>query len=375
MPDDATEIAQKVSWEFYFIYWICVAAFVGVMGAMIYFVIRYRASANPQGPGKAPHHSTALELTWTFIPAALMVAMFWFNFRTYVEMSTIPQGNDVWEITVTGKTWNWDFGYDAIVPGAQSTDVLYLPKGRTVRLRISSNDVIHSFFVPVAKVKKDAVPGRYNYMWLRMNQLPEFREDQDLQKDPEPYYNFYCAEYCGRDHSTMVGKVVVLEEPDFKKRLQDIANELNNAPLDEIGQRTYEMQCAQCHVIEGPPLTGGGPTFENLYKYEQPLEGGGKILADENYIRESIQNPKAKIHEGYGNIKMPAFPNLTERELEGLILFIKMQSDRWVPPVIEREDEGEGEETNGEDTNDDAAPNPADQNETEETTNTENDAE
>lgn len=348
MPDDATEVAQKVSWEFYFIYWICVGAFIIVMATMIYFVIRYRASANPQGPGKAPSHSTALELTWTFIPAALMVAMFWFNFRTYVEMSTIPEGNDVWEITVTGKTWQWDIGYEGIVPGAKTVNELYLPKGRTIRLRISSNDVIHSFYVPVAKMKKDAVPGRYNYMWLRMNKKPELREGQ--QAGERPYYDLYCAEYCGKDHSVMIGKVYVYDEPEFLSRLQEIADEANNAPLEEIGEKIYKQQCAQCHVLEGAPLAGGGPSWENLYMHEAELEGGGTVVADENYLRESIQNPSAKIVEGYANIKMPPYANFKERELEGIITFIKMQSDKYTPPVVNpKEDDAEGEPSEGED--------------------------
>ena len=308
MPEQASTVAEKVDFSFYLVLWISVFFAVGITLAMVYFVIKYRARTDGKElEGKTAGHSTALELTWTIIPTVIVLVIFYDGFRAYMDMA-VPPAN-AYEIQVNAKTWSWDFTYPN---GHNNPNELHVPLGRPVLLVLSSADVIHSFFVPQFRVKKDVVPGRFNKVWFEATTAGT--------------YDLYCTEYCGRDHSEMRAKVVVHEQADFDKWLES-ASKITGTPL-EIGKRHYELRCAQCHRLDSAATQGGGPGWKNVFGYPRQLAGGGSVVADENYLRDSILYPAKDVVAGFGP-NMPSFQGvLKEADLNGLIAFIKAQSDR-----------------------------------------------
>lgn len=184
-----------------------------------------------------------------------------------------------------------------------------------VRLVMTSKDVLHAFYAPVMRVKQDIIPRRYTYAWF-------------LATKPGTY-RLTCAEYCGTDHSQMgidaEGRraVVVVHEPGkYEQYLADEYARTNDLPPAQLGQKTFEKQCTSCHTADGSPKIG--PTFKGSFGTMVPLSDGSRVKMDETYIRESILNPSAKTHQGFPAGTMSSFEGqLKEREIEGLIAFIK----------------------------------------------------
>ena len=307
MPPRASTVSGDVDNLFNFIMWLSIFFFVLIMVLMVVFVWRYRhRRGDDPSQSSRGSHSTALELTWTIIPTILVVIIFYYGFRGFLDMAVSPP--NAYEIQVTARTWSWTFTY----PNGAVTNELHIPKDTPIRLVLSSDDVIHSFFVPAFRVKRDAVPGRFNRMWFTATMSGT--------------YDVFCTEYCGRDHSEMKTKAVVYETMDeFRKWLEETARWEGRMTPVEAGKMLIEQRgCVSCHSLDGS--RGQGPTFKDVFGSQRPLTAGPAAVADEDYIRESILYPSAKIVAGYPPV-MPSFAgSLREEDIRAIIAFLKTQS-------------------------------------------------
>lgn len=312
MPRKASSISGEVDGLFYFVYWLCLFFFLLVTVLLVVFVIKYRHREGRKHESAAGH-STALELTWTIIPTVLVLVIFYYGFRGYLNMTVEPP--DPYEITVTGKMWNWSFTY----PNGYTElgGELHLPKGRPIRIVLESKDVIHSFYIPEFRVKKDAVPGRYNRLWFTATQVT-----------PKEGFDLFCAEYCGTNHSEMLAKVFVHEQADFDKWLENASNWTRTESPLQHGEKIVKTQCAQCHTVDGGAKIG--PTFKDLFGSQVPLQGGGTAPVNEEYVMESIRAPQAKLHAGYPP-QMPAFSDtqLKKWDVDAITWYLKSISSNY----------------------------------------------
>lgn len=308
LPESASTNAIGVDITFNFILWVSIFFFVLNVALMLIFAFLYRRREGVVQE-KTSHHNTALEITWTVIPILIVLYMFYLGFQGYMKLRVPPA--DAYEILVDGRKWSWDFTYQQPFYYV-STNELHVPVGRPVKLNMSSQDVIHSMYIPNFRVKQDVVPGRYTQLWFEANKVGE--------------YHFFCAEYCGTDHSNMIGTVYVHEPAEFEKWLEEAANFIdriddNDIPaLVDAGETLYNRKgCAQCHTKDGS--VDDGPTFKGLFGKTENFTDGTSITVDENYIRESITEPNAKIVKGFEPI-MPKVV-LKDKEITAIIEYIK----------------------------------------------------
>ncbi len=301
LPPAHSTVAAETDALFYFIYWISVLLFVGVVAATLFFFIRYRRRKSPDYTIN-PHNNT-LEITWTVIPTILVFVVFIWGFRGYINLSIAPK--DALEIKVTAQKWFWSFDYPA---GATTVNELVVPVGKPVKLLASSQDVIHCFYVPEFRVKRDVLPNRYTILWFEATAVGD--------------YQIFCAEYCGTKHSEMLAKVRVVTDVEYNAWLDANANIGAGLAPEEFGAKLYTGKaCVTCHSVDGKP--GTGPTFLGVFGHEVQLADGSKIVVDENYVRESILQPQAKVVAGYQPV-MPTFQGiLKDREIDALIAYIK----------------------------------------------------
>lgn len=300
LPDTASATTQSTDMIFYGVLGLSIFCFVGITAAVLYFVIKYRARPGHE-PEPSAHHNDALEITWTIIPSIICVFLFVFGWRGYINLATPPKHS--LEIQVTAQKWSWNFSH----PNGVNDAALHVPVDRSVRMIMKSQDVIHSFFVPAFRVKKDVLPRRYTEVWF---------------KAAEPgVYRLYCAEYCGRDHSLMKTKVVVHEPGGYERYLAEKEAELQNIPPVELGKKVYDVRCVACHTTDGTPRVG--PTFKGVWGTESAFTDGTKAAVDENYVRDSILDPQSQIRQGYPPT-MPSFKGqLSDKEITGVIEYIK----------------------------------------------------
>jgi len=300
-PAQASRYAPEVDFLFNFILWISTVFFVVIIALMVLFIIRYRRRAGV-APEKTATHNTALELTWSILPGILLLVMFWMGAKAFIGLREPPE--DSYEIAVTGQKWTWSFTY----PNGHVDPELHVPVDTPVRLVLSSDDVIHSFFVPAFRIKQDAVPGRYTKLWFNAKETGTFQ--------------VFCAEYCGTKHSDMLTHVVVHEPGGFEKWLADSSDFLAKLPPAEAGKKIYESYgCKVCHTVDGTP--GIGPSWKGVYGNKRSFTDGTSEVAEENYLRQSILEPQAKVVAGFGPV-MPTFKGkLKDAEITALIEFIK----------------------------------------------------
>lgn len=305
LPEAASTIAPEVDGLFAFVTWVSTILFVGVVLAMLYFAIRYRRKS----PGERPQpikESKILEISWIVVPTILVLLVFNWGFKTFIKMGVAPP--DAYEIRAEAWKWNWRFTY----PNGTTSPDLYVPVDRPVKLKMSSQDVIHSFFVPAFRVKKDVVPNRYSQVWFEATRTGDF--------------DVFCTEYCGTAHSDMMSTVKVVSQQEFNDWLATGGGATDDMPLPQLGELLYEQQgCQTCHSLDGSPKVG--PTWKDLYgKENHPMADGSTVTADEDYLYEAIVEPGAKIVEGYQNVMPASYTSLSERELAGLIEFMREQS-------------------------------------------------
>jgi cytochrome c oxidase subunit 2 len=286
-----------------FVLYISLFFFALIVAAMVFFAIRYRRRGDSAAKD-APAHSTALEITWSVIPLIIVGVIFFYGMKGFISMNTPPSG--AFEVSVIGQKWQWFFTY----PNGRTDSELHVPVDRPTVLTMTSEDVIHSLFIPAFRMKKDVVPGRYTKAWFEPNQTGSFP--------------ILCTEYCGTGHSNMFSTIHVQTEADLKKYLQRNIHE-EGSPV-EVGELLYQRKgCQQCHTTDGSYAIG--PSFKGIFGHTVKLKSGESVTADENYIRESILEPFAKVVDGYDAV-MPTYKGkLTDQDITAIIAFIKSLSD------------------------------------------------
>jgi cytochrome c oxidase subunit II len=280
------------------------AFFVVLIGTLIVvFGIRYRRRAEGEVGGKVVP-ALSLEIAWTVIPLGLGLVMFAWGANVYFAQSQPPA--ETLDVYVTGKQWMWKFQH---LDGQREINELHVPAGRAVRITGTSEDVIHSFFVPAFRVKADVLPGRYTTIWFNATR--------------PGLYHLFCAEYCGTRHSGMIGTIVVMQPTEYQAWLSGGAAE---GSLASQGQKLFQdLACITCHRSDSQ---GRGPNLEGVFGSRVELNGGQTVMADEAYVRESILSPSAKVVAGFQPV-MPTFQGLvSEEQLIALVEYIKTLKGR-----------------------------------------------
>ena len=301
-PPDGSTMAGQVDAVFNLILYVGIFFFVLVVGLATYFVIKYRRREKP-GLTSGVDQNVKLEVIWTVVPTIIVVIFFFVGFRAFLKMNIVPKG--AMEIKVTAQRWLWSFDYPN---GFNSVNELVVPEGQPIKLVMSSTDVIHSFYVPDFRVKMDVLPNRYTVAWFQAQGPGE--------------HNLLCAEYCGKGHSQMLGRVKVLSQVDYDNWLEESSTFDESIPLEEHGEQLYKSKsCYTCHSVDG--TSNVGPTFKGAFGHEVTLSDGSKVTVDENYVRESILDPQAKVVMGFQPV-MPTYQGkLKAREVDALIAYIK----------------------------------------------------
>jgi cytochrome c oxidase subunit 2 len=303
LPPQGSTIAPEVDALFHFIFYVTLFFFILVVAGIMYFSWRYRQVGKPELTSGIAHNFR-LELLWTIIPSIFVIIIFAWGFKTYIKMAVVPK--DALEIKVTGQRWHWTFDYP---DGRTGVNELVVPVDKPVKLLMSSTDVIHSFYVPGFRIKKDVLPNRYTILWFEGARTGE--------------YELYCAEYCGQGHSQMLGNIKVLSDREYNDWLQSgDQGGASGLTLEQKGERLYTSRaCYTCHSIDGSAKVG--PSFKGIFNHSVTLANGTKITADENYLRESILDPQAKIVAGFQPV-MPTYQGIIkDKEIDALIAYIK----------------------------------------------------
>ena len=308
-PKASSTAASGVDSLFYFILIVSVGFFAIIVGAMLLFLIKYRE--RPDGNvEESPAHNNWLEVGWTIAPAFVVGIIFFWGFTAYLDLRQAPDNS--YEIQVIAKKWTWSFVY----PNGHVDNDLHVPIDKPVRLVMSSDDVIHSLYIPAFRLKMDVIPGRYTSTWFEANASGDFV--------------LFCAEYCGTQHSKMLARVVVHPSGEFDSWLENAANFMEKMTPVEAGQTLYVRRgCVQCHSVDGSAKAG--PSFLDVYGSTQSMADGSTVAVDENYLRESILEPQAKVRAGYKPV-MPTYQGqLKNEEINALIAYIKSLAEENSP--------------------------------------------
>ena len=292
-------MAGKVDALYIFLLLVCGVMTVLVSLTVIVFAVKYR-----KRPGHHAHQiegSPFLEITWSIIPFGVFLIFFAWGAVIFFQERTPPR--DSMEVYVVAKQWMWKFEHPE---GEREINALHVPIGRDVKLIMTSQDVIHSFFVPAFRIKQDVLPGRYTIV---------------VPCDRPGTYHLFCAEYCGTQHSGMIGDVVVMEPAQYEAWL---SGGTAGAPLAEPDKNLFtQLGCSTCHRFD---TQGRGPNLASVFGKQVLLEDGRTVVADENYVRESILNPGSKIVSGFKPI-MPTFQGLvSDDQLNALVAYVKSLS-------------------------------------------------
>ena len=297
-PPQASSAAHQIDWIYFALtaltFLICAIVFLPI----VFFAIKYRRGSKADRSNPRVE-SLLIESGWTIVPLLIFIGLFGWGAVVYFDVERPPR--DALQILVVGKQWMWKLQH---AEGKQEIDELHIPLGRTVALTMTSQDVIHSFFVPAFRVKQDVVPGKYTSEWFKSTEPGE--------------YHIFCSQYCGTQHSAMVGRVVVMEPADYERWLNI------GQPSESIartGERLFrERGCSGCHSVNSK---FHAPLLEGLYGKSAPLETGEIATVDDRYLRDSILLPGKEIAKGYQNI-MPSYAGqLGEEEIMQLIAYLK----------------------------------------------------
>lgn len=308
LPHVGSELAEKWDMLFYFLLSCSVFFFILIVGTVLWFVIKYREKDANQPVGNIIHNQK-LEFVWVFIPTLLVLFIFAWGWLVYERMYSAPESS--YDIKVIGKQWLWQFQYDN---GYTAINELVIPEKIPVRLLMTSEDVIHAFFVPDFRIKSDVVPGMYTSVWLQAKSTGQ--------------HIVYCTQYCGTSHAKMLATIKVLSAPEWEAwKKKSTAPKERPADLAAWGKQVFmEKGCAACHSLDGSRLVG--PSFKGIWGTMVEMVDGSKHLVDENYMNEMIVNPATaatpnKIIKGYQPV-MPSFKGLiTVEEINAITEFIK----------------------------------------------------
>ena len=295
-PQQASSTAGNVDALFIFLLIVSGMMTLLIFTAVVYFAARYRHRKGI--PAEQIEGSTPLELTWSIIPLGVFLVIFAWGAVVYFKSRTPPR--DATEVYVVAKQWMWKLEH---AEGQREINELHVPVGRDVKLIMTSQDVIHSFFVPAFRMKQDVVPGRYTVAWFRATKPGR--------------YHLFCTQYCGTQHSGMIGDIVVHEPAQYEAWMSGGTT----GPLSATGEKIFsELGCVTCHKMDG---TGRGPNLQGVFGKPVSLEDGRVVTADENYIRECILDPGARRVKGFQPI-MPTFQGLvSEEQVNALVAYVK----------------------------------------------------
>ena len=318
-PAQASTIAPEVDHLYYFLIAVSVFFSVLIAGLIVYFSVKYRRRSDSDVPPlvKSP---MSLEVVWTVIPLMLTMVMFAWGAKIFFKDFRPPK--DALEVFGVGKQWMWKFQHQE---GRSEINELHVPTGRAVKVTLGSEDVIHSFFVPAFRVKMDVVPGRYTHAWFQATKPGK--------------YHLFCTQYCGTNHSRMVGWVYVMEPHDYERWLEGqsgpgtasggpsatgaAATGSGDTPAAKGAALFNSLGCVTCHQ---PHANGTAPQLAGAYGKPVKLEDGRTVTVDDNYVRESILDPKAKVVAGFVPV-MPSFRGrVSEDDLMNLLAYIKSLS-------------------------------------------------
>lgn len=327
MPPAVTAIASDVDAIYAFLLWGSLISFILLIGGMIAFVFMYkRKSANDKTAYIAGNHTA--EFLWSFIPFCIFIFSFAWGWVVFHEMRTMPE--NALEIHVVGKKWDWRFLYKngkEVVAGVddegnKTPATMVVPQGRAVKLIMSSEKinpasdkdprdraVLHSFYIPAMRIKQDVVPGRYTTLWFNAEKVGLF--------------HVFCAEYCGDSHYAMRAAVKVVPAAEYEEWISgEAAAGGGGESLADKGKQLYLTRaCVGCHSLNGS--AGSGPTWKGMWGHDVATDKGS-VKVDENYLRESILNPNAKIVNGFAGGVMPPYAGqLNDDDITALIEFIK----------------------------------------------------
>ncbi len=312
-PEQAGTFSERVDNLYIFMLWVSAFFTVLVVALVVALSIKYR-----KRDGKMPeavHGNLLLEIVWTGIPLLLTLGMFAWSTYIYVQEIHIPA--NATEIFVVGKQWMWKIQHGE---GPREMNELHVPINTPIKLTITSEDVLHSFFVPAFRAKVDAVPGRYTFSWFKAVKAGKF--------------HLFCAEYCGTRHSEMIGSIYVMSQPDYDKWLAERIANVNtsitvatektdsvNTSVIANGQKLFQdLKCVSCHSATSGAM---GPNLSRLYGSTVVLDSSPTVKADETYIRESILSPSEKITKGYAAL-MPTYKGqVNEEQILSLVTYIK----------------------------------------------------
>jgi len=294
----ASRVAVEYDWLFWSLVVVCGGVAVGIAAFVVYSTIHFHRRSENELPPQIKG-SLKLEVTWSVVPLIVFLGMFAWGASLYFDIERPPA--NATEVYIVARQWMWKAQY---LDGRREIDELHVPVGRPVKLIMTSQDVIHSFFVPAFRVKQDVLPDRYTTVWF--------------QPSKPGKYHLFCAEYCGAKHSGMIGYIYAMEPREYALWLSQGAAE---GSLASTGEKMFhQFGCANCHHFDGQ---GPCPDLKGLYLRPVLLATGQTVVADESYIRESIVDPAAKIVAGFTNY-MPVFKNvLTEDQLVELLAYIK----------------------------------------------------
>src|ERR1700730_9795796 len=297
-PEQASTIARSVDQLYFFLTAITLFFTALIFSVIFYFMIKYRRRLPDERP-KAIEGSFPLEVLWTAIPTLIVAVIFVWASVLYFRNSEAPRG--AMEILVTGKQW---MGKVEHPEGQREINEVHVPLGRPVKLTMTSEDVIHDFFVPVFRVKKDVLPGRYTSLWFEATKVGTF--------------HLFCAQYCGTFHAGMIGSVIVVEPDEYERWL---LGGVQGETMEAAGERLFkENGCVTCHLADG---SGPAPSLVGVYGNTVRFTSGQTLTADDAYIRESILSPAAKVVSGYKPV-MPSFQGqLNEEQILDLVAYVR----------------------------------------------------
>jgi cytochrome c oxidase subunit 2 len=299
VPESASTVSGKVDALYFYLSGVTAFFTLLISGVLIFFVIKYRRRMPNEIP-RPVAGSHKLETIWSVIPFMIAMSMFAWGAQIYFQNSRPPKNAN--EIYVVGKQWMWKIQHST---GQREINELHVPVGRKIKLIMTSEDTIHDFFIPAFRIKADVLPGRYTTQWFEATKAGT--------------YHLFCAEYCGMNHSGMIGSVIVMQPTDFDNWLSGNASQQSPAVA---GQQLFQsLGCVSCHGANGEG--GRGPALAGLFGQKVFLTNNQTVTADEAYIRESIENPQAKVVSGFNPI-MPTFQGqVTPEQLIQIISFIK----------------------------------------------------
>lgn len=315
-PEQASTMAGRVDSLFYFLCGVSIIVAAVLAGLIAYFAFRYRSKGGKpkpmRGVGVTAAEMKRIEILWIGGPLIIFLIIFYWGAKLYASMSTPPE--DAMQVYVVGKQWMWKAQHNS---GQREINELHVPLGRPVKLTMTSEDVIHSFYVPAFRVKADVLPGRYTTLWFEATKTGE--------------YHLFCAEYCGTKHSGMVGKIIVMEPKDFQQWLSGGSG----GTLAEAGEKLFsEVGCTTCHREDAQ---GRGPVLHGIFGKKVQLTGGHTVVVDETYLRTSILEPNKQVVAGYQPVMPTYVSQLNEEKVIQLIAFLKTLEAKPTAAIVEED--------------------------------------